>query len=128
MDATLCLIRCTLLVPSLNFITLIDLFHNGGQIKYCSVLMLIKPFFQSNVCFKMRAVGLINNKRMQSRSPFEKVVYGSAFATSSYLSGIASYVPEKVRDRLTAFVLKRTRRKLVRTLPNIAVVYTSLTG
>ena len=45
----------------------IDLFHNGGQIKYSFVLMLISPTslpttstFQKNICFKMRAVGLIN--------------------------------------------------------------------
>ena len=45
----------------------IDLFHNGGQIKYSFVLMLISlsslattSKFQKNFCFKMRAAGLIN--------------------------------------------------------------------
>ena len=45
----------------------IDLFHNGGQIKDSSVLMLISlsslattSKFQENFCFKMRAVGQIN--------------------------------------------------------------------
>ena len=45
----------------------IDLFHNGSQIKYSSVLILISlsilattSKFQKNICFKMRAVGLIN--------------------------------------------------------------------
>ena len=45
----------------------IDLFHNGGQINYSFVLMLISPTnlattskFQKNICFKTRAVGLIN--------------------------------------------------------------------
>ena len=45
----------------------IDLFHNGNQINYSFVLMLISPTnlattskFQKNVCFKTRAVGLIN--------------------------------------------------------------------
>ena len=44
----------------------IDLFHNGGQIKY-SVLMLrslsslaTASKFQKNICFKMRAASLIN--------------------------------------------------------------------
>ena len=44
-----------------------DLFHNGGQINYSFVLMLISPTnlattskFQKNICFKTRAVGLIN--------------------------------------------------------------------
>ena len=48
----------------------IDLFHNGGQIKYLSVLMLISlssiamtSKFQKNFCFKMRAVRLININR-----------------------------------------------------------------
>ena len=45
----------------------IDLFHNGGQINYSFVLMLISPTnlattskFQKNICSKTRAVGLIN--------------------------------------------------------------------
>ena len=45
----------------------VDLFRNGGQIKYSLVLMLISlsslattSKFQKNICFKMRAVGLIN--------------------------------------------------------------------
>ena len=45
----------------------IDLFHNGGQINYSFVLMLISPTnlattskFQKNICFKARAAGLIN--------------------------------------------------------------------
>ena len=45
----------------------IDLFHNGGQINYSFVLMLISPTklattskFQKNICFQTRAVGLIN--------------------------------------------------------------------
>ena len=44
-----------------------DLFHNGGQIKYSFILMLITlsslattSKFQENICFKMRAVGLTN--------------------------------------------------------------------
>ena len=43
----------------------LDLFHNGGQIKYSFVLMLISPTnlvttskFQKNICFKTMAVGL----------------------------------------------------------------------
>ena len=46
---------------------IIDLFHNGGQIKHSSVLTLISlsslattSTCQKNFCFKMRAVGLIN--------------------------------------------------------------------
>ena len=45
----------------------LEFFHNGGQIKYSSVLMLISlsslaatSKFQKNICFKMRAVGPIN--------------------------------------------------------------------
>ena len=45
----------------------IDLFHNGGQINYSFVLMLISPTnlattskFQKKICFKTRAVGQIN--------------------------------------------------------------------
>ena len=45
----------------------IDPFHNGGEIKYSCVLMLIRlsslattSKFQNNICFKMRAVCLIN--------------------------------------------------------------------
>ena len=48
----------------------IDLFHNGGQVKYCFVLMLISltslattSKSQKNFCFKMRAVGLINRQK-----------------------------------------------------------------
>ena len=47
----------------------IDLFHNGGQILYSFALMLISltslpttSKFQKNICFKTRAVGLINIK------------------------------------------------------------------
>ena len=47
----------------------IELFHNGGQITYSFVLMLISltslattSKFQKNICFKTRAVGLINIK------------------------------------------------------------------
>ena len=53
-------IEASLLVP-------IGLFHNGDQIKYSFVLMLISlsslammSKFENNICFKMRAVGLIN--------------------------------------------------------------------
>ena len=45
----------------------IDLFHNGNQMNYSFVLMLISPTnltitskFQKNICFKTRVVGLIN--------------------------------------------------------------------
>ena len=47
--------------------TFIDLFHNGCQINYSFVLMLISPTnlattskFQKNIFLKTRAVGLIN--------------------------------------------------------------------
>ena len=57
----------TLLYSILRKLCWIDLFHNGGQIKYSFVLMLISPTslattskFQKNICFKTRAVGLIN--------------------------------------------------------------------
>ena len=53
----------------------IDLFHNGGQIKYSFVLVLISPTnlatkskFQKNICFKTRAVGLINIKTKECKS------------------------------------------------------------
>ena len=53
----------------------IGLFHNGGQIKYSFVLMLISltslattSKFQTNICFKMRAVGLINMKTKEWKS------------------------------------------------------------
>ena len=53
----------------------IDLFHNGGQIKYSSVVMLIclsslatTSKFHKNVCFKMRAVGLIYISTKESKS------------------------------------------------------------
>ena len=53
----------------------IDFFHNGGQIKYSFVLMLISPTslvmvskFQKNICFKTRAVGLINMKTKECKS------------------------------------------------------------
>ena len=56
-------------------IKIIDLFHNGGQIKYSFVLMLISPTslatkskFQKNICFKTRAVGLINIKTKECKS------------------------------------------------------------
>ena len=52
-----------------------DIFHNGGQIKYSFVLMLISPTsldtkskFQKNICFKTRAVGLINIKTKECKS------------------------------------------------------------
>ena len=52
----------------------IDLFHNGGQIKYSFVLMLISltslsttSKFQKNICFKTRAVGLINIKTKECK-------------------------------------------------------------
>ena len=52
----------------------IDFFHNGGQIKYSFVLMLISPTslvraskFQKNICFKTRAVGLINIKTKECK-------------------------------------------------------------
>ena len=61
----------------------IDLFHNGGQIKY-SVLML-RSFsslataskFQKNICFKMRAVSLINinTKECKGWPQFMKVLH-----------------------------------------------------
>ena len=48
-------------------VCLIDLFHNGGQINYSFVLMLISfsslattSKFQKNISFKTRLVGLIN--------------------------------------------------------------------
>ena len=40
---------------------LIDLFHNGGQIKK-------KYLLKNNSCFKMRAVGLINIKTKECKS------------------------------------------------------------
>ena len=53
----------------------IDLFHNGGQIKYSSVLMLISltspattSKFQKNICFKTRAVGPININTKECKS------------------------------------------------------------
>ena len=53
----------------------IVLFHNGGQIKYSFVLMLISPTslatkskFQKNIYFKTRAVGLINIKTKECKS------------------------------------------------------------
>ena len=53
----------------------IDLFHNGDQIKYSFVLMLISltglatmSKFQKNICFKTRAVGLINIKTKECKS------------------------------------------------------------
>ena len=56
-------------------IPFIDLFHNGGQIKYSFVLMLISPTslatkskFQKNIRFKTRAVGLINIKTKECKS------------------------------------------------------------
>ena len=52
-----------------------DLFHNGGQIKYFSVLMPIslssvarKSKFQKTICFKIRAVGLININTNECKS------------------------------------------------------------
>ena len=54
---------------------IIDLFHNGGQIKYSFVLMLISPTslattskFLKNICFKTRAVGLSNIKTKECKS------------------------------------------------------------
>ena len=51
-----------------------DLIHNGWQIKHASVLMLITLSsldktgkFQENICFKMRAVGLINRKTKECK-------------------------------------------------------------
>ena len=48
---------------------------NGGQMKYSFVLMLISPTslatkskFQKNICFKTRAVGLINIKTKECKS------------------------------------------------------------
>ena len=53
----------------------IDLFHIGGQIRYSFVLMLISltslvmtSKFQKNICFKTRAVGLINIKTKECKS------------------------------------------------------------
>ena len=52
----------------------IDLFHNGGQISYSSVLMLTSlsslattSKFQKNFCFKMKAVGLINTNEKECK-------------------------------------------------------------
>ena len=54
-------------ISAVSYDGLIDLFHNGGQINYSFVLMLISPTnlattskFQKNIFFKTRAVGLIN--------------------------------------------------------------------
>ena len=54
---------------------LIDLFHNGGQIKYSCDLMLMNPTslatkskFQKNSCFKTRAVGPVNIKTKECKS------------------------------------------------------------
>ena len=54
-------------VQSNFFLQCIDLFLNGDQINYSFVLMLISPTnlattskFQKNICFKTRAIGLIN--------------------------------------------------------------------
>ena len=56
-----------MLLYKLSLLLYIDLFHNGGLIKYSSVLMLISlsslataSKFQKNICLKMREVGLIN--------------------------------------------------------------------
>ena len=53
----------------------IDLFHNGGQIKYSFVLMPVSltslattSKFQKNFCFKMRPLGLINIKTKEFKS------------------------------------------------------------
>ena len=52
----------------------IDLFHNGGQIKYSFVLMLLcltslatMSKFQKNICLKIRAVGLISIKTKECK-------------------------------------------------------------
>ena len=65
----------TLQFSATSLPTLIDLFHNGGQIKYSFVLMLISltslamtSKFQKNICFKTRAVGLINIKTKHCKS------------------------------------------------------------
>ena len=57
-------LKITLLVCKKGYMAL---FHNGGQINYSFVLMLISPTnlattskFQKNICFQTRAVGLIN--------------------------------------------------------------------
>ena len=54
---------------------IIDLFHNGSQVKYSFVLMLISlsslattSKFQKNICVKMRAVGLISIKTKECKS------------------------------------------------------------
>ena len=66
----------SVLVVEMNSI-IIDLFHNGGQIKYSFVLMLISPTslatkskFQKNnfICFKTRAVGLTNIRTKECKS------------------------------------------------------------
>ena len=61
--------------PTNSSSTCMDLFHNGGQMKYSFVLMLISPTslataskFQNNTCFKTRAVGLINIKTKEFKS------------------------------------------------------------
>ena len=63
------------MVAKREFTPAIDLFHNGGQIKYSFVSMLKSPTslattskFQKNICFKTRAVGLINIKTKECKS------------------------------------------------------------
>ena len=65
-------------------VSIIDLFHNGNQIWYSFVLMLISPIsldamgtIQKNVSTKVRPVGLINiyTKGKYYVPPFMKVVY-----------------------------------------------------
>ena len=62
----------------------IDLFHNGDQIQYSFVLMLISLTnlaamhkIQKNIWNKVRLVSLINinTKEWQNKPPFMKVVY-----------------------------------------------------
>ena len=50
---------------SMSRLGVIDLFHNGGQIKYSSVLMLIASLRRANEL--MRGIGLINIKTKECK-------------------------------------------------------------
>ena len=75
---------CIAHITVIYMIICIDLFHNGDQIWYSFVLMLISLInlavmgtIQKNVSTKVRPVGLINinTKEYYYVPPFMKVVY-----------------------------------------------------
>ena len=91
----------------------IDLFHNGGRIKYSFVLMLISltslattSKFQKDICFKTRAVGLINIKTKECKNARHLWKWSIAGLILSCTLQGAHYFPFSLRLRVSRVSLQ----------------------